>query len=585
MTDPRQAQEEAAEAEAFDQLFAKAETYFDHYLRVLHSYGILPDPEMKLQRARGLNNYYDLKDGQIHMALPSLRGGAGQLYLAFLKSIFGTESNQEILEIIDLLLPRIVAHELGHSLRHRYRQFHQDNLWLEEQAANQLAMALIKRQMTPDQKRRVREMLARAVAKLGEKIETKDIGLDSYRNVEYALNVTQQIGDATLTNIELLRSIFTIDTDKLLRASGQLPEEVLQAIDQRQEVIDDMNEQYTNNAARYAYSHFSWMYYDFLSQRSEYIVEFAVTRLGLKYQVLPEIDAAKVWDRIEIQALYRAYQSVKNKSELGRRFFYKRYRTSLLNRMEITSLNTPTRDVENDLSALMEIWSGEKADPMDMLELVCPPELQKLFPKYLAADPETISMLPAKLLPTETDRRLWKYFTSGEPDAEAANTVRRLEILDNIPMLRPLSAELQLNLLHHMYTLILDSGEPVIWRGERNSDIFIIVEGLLEILVEDGAQAKAKHVGLLKPGSLFGEYSFIANEAAGATIRAVRPSKCYVFKGDDLKPLTYRHPAILVQFAASLAEKLNHANQSVAAQERDRTVFIPSGTGPAAGNR
>jgi hypothetical protein len=573
MSDENVARAESAEEKGFEQLFETAQSYFQEFIHVLRAHGITPDPNMKLHRSRGLNSYYYLTDGQIYLALPGLKGGSAKFYLLFMKSMLGIESNAEFLEILNILLPRLVAHEMGHSLRHRYNQFQRDNMWLEEQAANQLAMALIKRRMSPEQKRKMRSVLSAAIARMGEKMEAKDVAIDSYRNVIQALNVTQQIGDSTLDNIELLRSVFSVDTEELLRASGQLPEQVVDRLEKREAVIEDMNEQYTKDSARYLYYHLGWMYFDLLSKQSDYVDEFAVTRLGLKYKLLPEIETAKVWDRIEIQALYRAYESVKDRSELGRRFFYKRFRTSLLNRLEVTKLNVPAGQVKNDLSELMEIWAEDQADPLDLLELICPPEIRKLFPKQLAQDADTITLLPAKFLPTETDKRLWKYFTTGESDEEVANTVERLEALDRIPMLRPLSAELQLNLVHRMYVLRVDSNEPVLWRGERNSDIFILVDGLLETLL-DGEGTKAKHIGLIKPGSLFGEYSFIANDAATATIRAVRPSKCYVFKGDDLKPLTFRHPAVLVQMARSLAEKLGRMNQLAAGQNTDQTVFI-----------
>lgn len=573
MPDEIVAPTESTEEKAFEQVFETAQGYFQEFIYILRAHGITPDPNMKLHRSRGLNSYYYLTDGQIYLALPGLKGGSAKFYLLFMKSMLGIESNSEFLEILHILLPRLVAHEIGHSLRHRYNQFQRDNMWLEEQAANQLAMALIKRRMPPEQKRKMRSVLSAAIARMGAKMESKDVAIDSYRNVIHALNVSQQIGDSTLDNIELLRSVFSVDTEELLRASGQLPEQVVDRLEKREAVIDDMNEQYTKDSARYLYYHLGWMYFDLLSRQSDYVDEFAVTQLGLTYKLLPEIEAAKVWDRIEIQALYRAYESVKDRSDLGRRFFYKRFRTALLNRLEATKLNVPGGQIKNDLSELMEIWSEDQADPLELLELICPPDIQKLFPKHLSRDAETITLLPAKFLPTETDKRLWRYFTTGESDEEVATTVERLEILERVPMLRPLSAELQLSLVHRMYVLRLDSNEPVLWRGERNSDIFILVDGLLETQMEvEGS--KAQHLSLIKPGSLFGEFSFITNEAASATVRAVRPSKCYVFKGDDLKPLTFRHPAVLIQMARSLAEKLGRMNQLVVAQNADQTVMI-----------
>ena len=175
MSDQDTTQREIAREQAFEDLFTTAQSYFKEFKEVLPSYGIEPDPKMELRRSQGMNSYYYLKDGHIYLALPSLKGGMGYLYLMFLKSMLSIESNDEFLEILNILLPRLIAHEMGHSLRHRYNQFSRENLWMEEQVANQIAMALIKRRMPPAQKKRIREVLAKAIANLGEKMEEKDI--------------------------------------------------------------------------------------------------------------------------------------------------------------------------------------------------------------------------------------------------------------------------------------------------------------------------------------------------------------------------------------------------------------------------
>ena len=572
MSQPAPVNNLAVDNEAFEQVFERAKALFDEYLGICRAYGIQPDPNMKLHRATGLNSYYNLADRQISLAIPSLKGGTGPLLLLFMKNMIGLESNAEFLEILNILVPRLVAHEMGHALRHRYDQFRRDNLWLEEQVANQFAMSIIKRRMPPEHKQRIREVLSRAIATLGEKMQQKDIAIESYRNVIHALNVSQQISDSMLDSVELVRNVFSIDTEDLLRASGQLPEQAMERIESR-EAIDELNEQYTKDSARYMYYHLGWMYFDLLSKQSDYVDEFAVTRLGLKHKLLPEIEMPKFPERIEIRALYRAYESLKDRSPLGVRFFYKRYRSALLARLEQTELNVPGGRVESDISQLMEMWEESEYDPLEFLELVSPPEMKKLFPAYLTANRDTMPVIPSEL-PTETDKRLWAYFISGNYDEEALNTAKRLEMLDNTPMLRPIPAELQLWLMHRMYRLILESGEPVLWMGEKNTDIFILTEGLLEILVTDPGKGEGTHVGMVKPGSLFGEYSFIANEALTATVRAIRPSECYVFKGGDLRPMTFNHPTVLAQMAESLAEKLSRANQLLASQQGSSTTQV-----------
>jgi cyclic nucleotide-binding protein len=574
MSQPVQTDAQEVDNEAFEALFDRAQGLFQEFLAICRAYGIEPAPQMELRRSTGMNSYYYLKDGNIYLAFPRLKGGTGPLYLLFFKQMLDIPSNADILEIFNILLPRLMAHELGHALRHRYNQFDRDNLWLEEQVANQFAMSMIKRRMTPEHKQRVKEALQHAIANLSANMEHKDIALDSYRNVMEALNVSQQISDSMLDSVVLVRNVFSIDTEELLRASGQLPEQVVERIEQREAVIDQMNEQYTKDAARYLYYHLGWMYFDLLGRQSDYVDEFAVTRLGIKHNILPAIEMPKFPERVEIRALYRAYQSLKDRSELGRRFFYKRYRSSLLARLELAQLNVPGGRVESDISQLMEMWEEGQADPLEFLELISPPDVKKLFPSYLNANPDFMPLLPSEL-PTETDKRLWAYWITGNFDEEVANTVRRLELLDNTPMLRPIPAELQLWLMHRMYRLILDSGDPVLWMGEKNTDLFILTEGMLEILItEPGRGSEGTHVGMIQPGSLFGEYSFITNEASTATVRAVRPSECYVFKGEDLRPMTFNHPTVLTSMAESLAEKLRRANESLAGEHSGSTTVI-----------
>jgi CRP-like cAMP-binding protein len=573
MSQPAEPQTEEVDNEAFEAVFDRAQSLFKEFLAVCRAYGIAPNPKMELRRSTGMNSYYYLQDENIYLAFPRLKGGTGPLYLLFFKQMLDIPSNADILEVFNILLPRLMAHELGHALRHRYNQFDRNNLWLEEQVANQFAMAMIKRRMTPEQKRRVREVLQHAISNLGASMEQKDIALDSYRNVMEALNVSQQISDSMLDSVVLVRNVFSIDTEELLRASGQLPEQVVERIEQREVVIDELNEQYTKDAARYLYYHLGWMYFDLLGKQSDYVDEFAVTRLGIKHKLLQPIEMPQFPERVEIRALYRAYQSLKDRSALGRRYFYKRYRSALLARLELAQLNVPGGRVGSDISQLMEMWEEGQADPLEFLELISPPDLKKLFPPYLNANPDFMPLLPSEL-PTETDKRLWAYFITGNFDEEVANTVQRLELLDNTAMLRPIPAELQMWLIHRMYRLILDSGEPVLWMGEKNTDLFILTDGLLEILINEPDNSEGTHVGMVQPGTLFGEYSFITSEASSATVRAVRPSECYVFKGEDLRPMTFSHPTVLAQMAESLAQKLSQVNQLLAGKRSGNTTVL-----------
>lgn len=561
----------------FEELFDKAQGYFEEYIRQLRSYGIEPDPNMELHLSTGMNSNYDLSDRQIYLAIPSTERAVGKLYLSFLKSLLQTESDAEIYELFDLLLPRIVAHEIGHSLRHRYGRFDKENLWYEEQLANQLAMALIKRKMSPEKKRRVRRLLSEAISKLEEQVEGGEgVATDSYRDVLHSLNVTEQIGDSMLSNIEVMREVFAIETQELLHFAEELPAKVLERLEKRGEVIEEINEEYTKDAARYIYSHFGWMYVDFLSKQSEYVDEFSVNHLGLEPDLLDEIDPTLVPDRVEIEALFRAAKTLPAEAQLGRRFFYKRYRAALLRRLETTDLNVPRGRVTAEVTKLVEAWDEQGADALDLLELPCPPELKRLFPRNLAQDEETMGLPIERFLPTDTDEALWAYFRKGETDEGVENTVDRMGILESIPLFRPLPVELHLWLIHRMYRLKLEPGEPVLWMGEKNNDLFVLMDGLLEIQVEGTGEGQSEHVDLVTPGDIFGEISFVTNEAASSNVRAVRPSECFVFKGADLTVMSFNHPSVLVQCVTSLGDKLERMSQRVVSQDEEKTVVLPA---------
>lgn len=100
----------------------------------------------------------------------------------------------------------------------------------------------------------------------------------------------------------------------------------------------------------------------------------------------------------------------------------------------------------------------------------------------------------------------------------------------------------------------LAPGEPVIWQNERNDDVFILIEGKLEVLVDQAGQPTK--VGEIHPNEIFGEIAFFTEDPRYATVRAIEPSKCYVLTDADLQLLAYDHPTILMQMAGVLAKRL-----------------------------
>jgi hypothetical protein len=217
-----------------------------------------------------------------------------------------------------------------------------------------------------------------------------------------------------------------------------------------------------------------------------------------------------------------------------------------------------TDSLRKETDLLLESWDGIESDTLNYLADLVPAELRPLFPQQIAdhIDPKLAMQLH---LPTETDRRLWKHIVLREPDESAANTLARLTLLAQADMYQSLPAEVLLQLAHNLCRIKLAAGETIIWEGQINDDVFILIEGQLEVFITQNDHCKA--VGTIHAGEVFGEMSFFTHEPRKATVRATAPSECFVLKHSDLKLFAFDHPSILIQMAGALARRLDGLNK------------------------
>ena len=136
------------------------------------------DPGLELRRGNSLLCYYSFQDGHIYLSVPDVEQPRGKFELFFLRSVVGFNSNGAIIRLLEFLIPWLVAHEVGHHLRHKYGlldfDFHghllEGIMWDEEQIANRLAGAFIKHHLTADQKKELLDILSRAIANLSNSL-------------------------------------------------------------------------------------------------------------------------------------------------------------------------------------------------------------------------------------------------------------------------------------------------------------------------------------------------------------------------------------------------------------------------------
>ncbi len=533
-------------------LFTLGQQYLDAFRRECALYGVQVDPRLELRRGQGLLCYYNLADGHIYLSTPDFHSPTGKLQALFLRSLLGCGDNQELYDFLALFIPHIIAHELAHHLRHRYGQFGQ-SMWLEEQVANKLSVALVKRRLPPEAKKRGRELLRRAIDALSAQIEARNIAVDTYYSPLNALNVTGQIDTAGFENVELLHTLLGVPEETLLE--GALTDELVDRLEQRGSLIDEIDHQYTADQIKYIYYHVGWLYLDLTSRETEYVEEFARNYLGLSANLLPLLPESQSPADTAVQACYRAHLDTADLSSVASRYFYKRYRDLLLARLESVDLQTPVPadQLRQEMAAVLESWTEGEADTLTYLSQLAPEPLRRLFPHRIAGHlpPE---MDVAAALPSITDRRLWQYVVHRTADDAAANTLYRLEILDRTPVYRPLPAGLLLEMAHRFWLVKLAAGETIIWQGEYNDDVFFLIEGRLEVLVHNGHTDR--RVAWIKPGDMFGEIAFFTEDPRYATVRAVEPSQCFVLTDANLQLLAFEHPAILMKMAGVLAKRL-----------------------------
>lgn len=142
-------------------MWTRAERCFDGYREVLAREGLLV--RARLRPDSGLLCSY--RDGVIRLALPDPALPGGRLRATLLAGVLGLEV-EVVVRLFYALLPRLVAHEIGHALRDEHGVTG-DDPWVEEQAADRLACLLSRPYLAMSDRALASDLLAEVVDRLG----------------------------------------------------------------------------------------------------------------------------------------------------------------------------------------------------------------------------------------------------------------------------------------------------------------------------------------------------------------------------------------------------------------------------------
>lgn len=159
----------------------------------------------------------------------------------------------------------------------------------------------------------------------------------------------------------------------------------------------------------------------------------------------------------------------------------------------------------------------------------------------------------------------------GGSDQSTAVQARRLEqkreALKNMPLFSKLQERELLRIMQVAEVLEFEPGEDVVREGDRGDELFIVVEGMLNIL--RGEQILSE-VG---PGEHFGEMALIRSSPRSATVRAVERSEVIAIRRGDFFAILRKEYELAVkllwQFLGVLADRLDQTSRDLSSAKEE----------------
>ncbi len=135
-------------------------------------------------------------------------------------------------------------------------------------------------------------------------------------------------------------------------------------------------------------------------------------------------------------------------------------------------------------------------------------------------------------------------------DAEAEAPVRQLELLREVPMLRPLPAAMLEQLAGSGTTVRFAAGEEIFRQGDSGDRFYVVAEGAVEVITD------GEHVATTERGGYFGEIALLRDVPRTATIRARSDVELLAVDRDEFLAAVTGHAASAEVADAVISERL-----------------------------
>jgi CRP-like cAMP-binding protein len=131
-----------------------------------------------------------------------------------------------------------------------------------------------------------------------------------------------------------------------------------------------------------------------------------------------------------------------------------------------------------------------------------------------------------------------------------------LEKIRSLPLMQVIPADDLKRFVSRFQLLPVREGSFLIHKGEANSSLYIILSG--QVLVVDGPLV----ITTLGVGEICGEMSYLGNDVAGASVRALCETEVLAVSSDDFSLLLDTLPAVQIFMARLLAQRLTRLNRA-----------------------
>jgi CRP/FNR family transcriptional regulator, cyclic AMP receptor protein len=122
-----------------------------------------------------------------------------------------------------------------------------------------------------------------------------------------------------------------------------------------------------------------------------------------------------------------------------------------------------------------------------------------------------------------------------------------------------------------MRNVSFKAGDTIIAEGDDGDTAFFIVSGTVEVMI--GRGAKARTVGTLQTGEVFGEMCLIEPGPRSATIRAATDAECLAASYEEFVAAIEENPARAVGFMKTLVRRLRLMNDLIESANPKRGGF------------